>query len=284
MKQLGFFAPYRYAAETQSPENYPALEMMIAQERPRFEAILAQAETYLPTLADLTRAPRPHPRWAQDWFPRLDALAAYTFIRMLKPRRVVEIGAGHSTRFMALAAMDEAAGTQIDVIDPAPRADLSAYAGVTVHRHVLREALPKFWETLEAGDIVSLDGSHLLMPGTDVDIFLGDVLPRLAGRAILHIHDIFLPDAYPKDWGWRGYNEQSAIAGLLASGAFDILWSGRYVATRMAALLGSSPIAQLPRNEGTYETSLWLAPKALNVGSRFGSDHSEKLQRAGPAE
>lgn len=276
---MGFFAPYRYAAETPKPETYPALEMSFARERAQFEGVLAQAEKYLPQLKDFSRAPDPKPRWEQDWFPRLDALAAYTLVRTLKPARVVEIGAGHSTRFMALAAMDEGAGTLIEAIDPAPRADLSAYEQVTVHRHLLREAPRGFWESLGPGDVVSLDGSHLLMPGTDVDLFLGDVLPRLTGRAILHIHDIFLPDAYPREWDWRSYNEQCAVAGLIASGAYDILWSSRYVATRMAAQLEASPVAALPQNDGTFESSLWLAPTGLSLGTSVDADHSKGLQQ-----
>ena len=61
------------------------------------------------------------PRFTQDWFPRLDAAAAYAMVRRARPSRLVEIGAGHSTRFMAQAVADGGLATQIVCIDPRPR-------------------------------------------------------------------------------------------------------------------------------------------------------------------
>jgi len=263
LKKLGYFIPYRYAGELPEPVSYPALELFFASAHPRFEKLISAAEGYIDQLTDFSRAPEPKPRLNQDWFPCLDAVAAYTIVRQHKPARIFETGAGHSTRFFALAANDEGLETEHHAIDPAPRADLSAYGRVTMHRHLLHETPPAFWDQVAPGDIVSIDGSHILMPGTDVDLFLGDILPRVAGKALLHIHDICLPDAYPLNWAWRGYNEQNAIAGVLASGAFKVIWSSHYVRTRMKDRLAGSPLNDLPLKEGAVETSLWLAPATL---------------------
>ncbi len=278
VQQLGYFIPYRYAESVPTPKSYPALEHLFAAAAPRYHNLLDHAEEFLPALKDLSRAPDPQPRFAQDWFPRLDAVTAYTMTRVLRPGRVIEIGAGHSTRFFAMAAADEAAGTRVEAIDPAPRADLSGYKDVTVHRHLLHETAPAFWDDIGAGDVVSLDGSHILMPGTDVDYFLSEILPRIAGRAIIHIHDICLPDPYPDVWAWRGYNEQNAVAALIAGGALDILWSSHYVATRLKGRLAKSPLSALPLNKGAIETSLWLAPLG-KYGDDIRANHSEELQR-----
>lgn len=261
LKTLGYFIPYRYAGVLPRPNGYPALEPAFAAAVPSYDQIIAGAETWINQLTDFSRAPEPRPRLAQDWFPTLDAVAAYTITRQRRPARIIETGAGHSTRFFAMAAMDEGLETELHAIDPAPRADFSAYGRVQIHRHLLHETPTAFWDAVEPGDIVSLDGSHILMPGTDVDTFLGDILPRLGGKALLHIHDICLPDAYPARWDWRGYNEQSAVAGLIASGAFDIVWSSHYVRTRLARRLAASPLGDLPLKEGAIETSLWLAPR-----------------------
>lgn len=261
LQKRGYFIPYRYAGQTTVPRAYPALEPAFAAAVPSFDRIMAAAETHIDLLTDLSRAPDPRPRLEQDWFPCLDAVAAYTVTRLHKPSRIVETGAGHSTRFFALAAMDEGIPTEIHAIDPAPRADLSAYGRVRRHSHLLHETPTAFWDEIGEGDIVSIDGSHILMPGTDVDYFLGDVLPRIAGRAILHIHDIFLPDAYPPSWDWRGYNEQNAVAGLIASGAYDILWASHYVRARFGDRLAASPLGQLALKPGAHEASLWLAPR-----------------------
>ena len=77
-----------------------------------------------------------------------------------------------------------------------------------------RETLPD----LAPGDVLSIDSSHILMPGTDVDILLNRVLPALPAGVLVHIHDVFLPDDYPPAWSWRGYNEQLGVAALVQGG------------------------------------------------------------------
>ena len=55
------------------------------------------------------------------------------------------------------------------------------------------------------------------MPGSDVDLLLNRVLPRLPAGVLVHIHDIFLPFDYPPIWGWRAYNEQQGVLPLLTT-------------------------------------------------------------------
>ena len=111
--------------------------------------------------------------------------------------------------------------------------------------------------SLRAGDILFIDSSHILMPGSDVDFLLNDIWPRLPAGVLVHIHDIFLPDASPDSWGWRGYNEQNALASLL-SGRNRLLWSSRWMATRQAEAVAQAGLDSLPLTPGAYETSLWL--------------------------
>jgi hypothetical protein len=111
---------------------------------------------------------------------------------------------------------------------------------------------------LAPGDVVSIDSSHILMPGTDVDILLNRVLPALPAGVQVHIHDVFLPDDYPSAWSWRGYNEQLGVAALVHGGGWRILWSSRYVTTRMAAALDGTVVARLPLAVEAYEASLWI--------------------------
>ena len=111
---------------------------------------------------------------------------------------------------------------------------------------------------LIAGDVLFIDSSHLLMPGTDVDVLFNRVLPRLPAGVFVHIHDVFLPDAYPAAWDWRGYNEQLGVAALLQGGGFAPLWSSHYAVTRMKEQIAKSVIATLPFPEGAVESSLWL--------------------------
>ncbi|MEJ1939170.1 hypothetical protein WDZ92_53910, partial [Nostoc sp. NIES-2111] len=115
---------------------------------------------------------------------------------------------------------------------------------------------------LDAGDILFVDSSHVAMPGTDVDRIVLDVLPRLKPGVIVHIHDILLPDPYPPEWEWRGYNEQTVAGALLMGGGFEIVFASHWAATRMAERVNAGPAGRIPLVAGALETSLWLRKTA----------------------
>ena len=100
-------------------------------------------------------------------------------MRERKPQRIVEVGSGHSTRVLsrALGGVGE-----IVAIDPAPRADIIDLPGVRVVPSTLQAAPLELFDGLRAGDALFIDSSHILMPGSDVDILLNRVLPTPAGR------------------------------------------------------------------------------------------------------
>ena len=196
----------------------------------------------------------PQPRWNQDWFPRLDAAAAYAIVRKTKPRRIVEVGSGHSTRFLARAVADAALGTRITCIDPEPRATIAGLPVEFLRAPV--QSIPVEQFALQAGDILFIDSSHQVKPGSDLDFLLNRVLPRLPGGVRVHFHDIFLPDPYPEMWAWRRYNEQQAVARLLGDG-YALEFSS-HQATK-APLNGV--LARLPLLPGALESSFWLCTR-----------------------
>ncbi len=259
LRRLGFFIPYRYAQSVE-PRDYPALRPLFEAARPRFVEVLDAIAGYGDDLRRILRGNGPA-RFDQTWFPRLDAAAAYAIVRRDKPRRIVEIGSGHSTRFLAQAVLDGGLPTRITCIDPAPRADLGRLR--VEHRPVLlRDADPAEFEALEPGDILFVDSSHIAMPGTDVDRLFLDVLPRLAGGTLVHVHDIALPYSYPEDWGWRGYNEQLLVGALLQGGGCELVFASHYAARDLLPGHVSGPVEalsnELPLPAGAHETSLWL--------------------------
>lgn len=258
IRRLGFFIPYRYAADVKAI-SYPALEPLFSRAEPAFEEVLEQIEAAAPRLREL-RGPAPEPRFDQGWFPRLDAAAAYAMVCRAQPRRILEVGSGHSTRFLARAIRDQKLPTELTCIDPAPRAALK---GLPVRwiRSLLQEAPPSCFEELRAGDILFIDSSHVLMPGTDVDRILNGILPALPTGVLVHFHDVFLPDPYPEAWGWRGYNEQSALGTLLQGGAFEIVFASHWLATRRRAWVETGVLAELPRPSAPLESSLWLVKR-----------------------
>lgn len=261
MSRPGFFIPYRYAAAVDpSGVHGPSLASLRAGEA-GFAAVLARCDAYADSLQAIPADAPAGPRWRQDWFPSLDAAVAYVLVRDRKPRRIVEIGSGHSTRFLARAIADGRLATELAAVDPAPRAALRDLPVRWVEA-LVQDADPTLFAALQPGDILSIDSSHILMPGTDVDLLLGGVLPGLMPGVLVHIHDIMLPDPYPMDWAWRGYNEQQAVAILLGAGGWTILFASHYAATRMRGAVAASVVGRLPVNPAAPPGSLWLEKRA----------------------
>lgn len=253
----GWFIPHRYAGQMPPPKQpYALLEQHFNQAESVFDAVLDTVDSYGDRLLSLEGAP-PTPRFEQGWFPRLDAATAYALVRARRPRRIVEIGSGHSTRFLAQAVADGGLDTEIHAIDPQPRADVNALP-IQVHRCLVQDAPDWLWSSFRPGDVLLVDSSHIVMPGTDLDLLVSRILPLLPAEVLVHVHDIFLPDPYPESWNWRGYNEQQLIAGLLAGGGFRLVMASHYVVTRMAGRLADGVVGQLPLWPGVPETSIWL--------------------------
>lgn len=243
------------------PLAYPALEPLFVAAVPAFRTLIAAAGRYA---ADFDRILRGGPglvgerpaRFGQEWFPRLDAVAAYGLVRILRPRRILEVGCGHSSRFMAQAIVDGDLSTALTCVDPRPRAPL---AGLPL-RHAARpfgDAEVEAVAAFEPGDMLFVDSSHVVVPGNEVDRVLLDALPRMPAGALVHFHDVFLPDGYPAAWDRRRYNEQTAVGALMGGGGYEIVFASRYVATRTGLLAGTF-VEALPLPPNAPEASLWL--------------------------
>ena len=251
----GFFIPYRHAVAV-VPGPYPCLESYFSAGLPDMLQWLERIEAIGDRLQSLA-GPPPQPRWQQDWFPRLDGAALYTIVLTARPKRVLEVGSGHSTRFIAQAVKDGDFPCTVTCIDPQPRADLTSLP-IELNQRLLAGGDAELAGELEPGDILVVDSSHVAMPGSDVDLILNRMLPQLAPGVLVHLHDIFLPDPYPSGWAWRGYNEQVAVAALLHGGGYAIRLASHYLATRHADRLARGVVGQLPLSAGTFESSLWL--------------------------
>jgi predicted O-methyltransferase YrrM len=252
MTPRGWFIPHRYAPLLPPPgaqPPYPAIERLFEENVAAFTAVLDFVDAQAAPLEGMSAL------FEQSWFPSLDAAVAYALVRERKPRRVVEVGSGHSTRLLSKAMGGVG---EILAIDPAPRADIADLPGVRVMASTLQAAAPELFDGLMPGDVLFIDSSHILMPGSDVDILLNRVLPRLPSGALVHIHDIFLPFDYPAIWGWRAYNEQQGVVPLLAGGAYRPLFSSVWAERRLAGRLAQSVIARLPRSTDALPASLWL--------------------------
>ena len=252
VRPRGWFLPHRYAGLLPPPGSqppYPAVEALFSREEWRFASVLDDIDRHAAALENKRAL------LEQSWFPSLDGAAAYAIVRDRKPRRIVEVGSGHSTRILAKASGGVG---EIIAIDPSPRADIAGLPGVRVVLSTVQAAPLDAFAALGAGDVLFIDSSHILMPGSDVDILFGRILPELPKGALVHIHDIFLPFDYPAIWGWRNYNEQQGVLPLLTSGAWRPLFSSVWVERRMTERLARSVVARLPRPADAVAASLWL--------------------------
>ena len=252
LKPRGWFIPHRYAPLLPPPgaqPPYPAIERLFEAHTAEFTAVLDAVDARADALESCKAM------FEQSWFPSLDAAVAYALVRERKPRRIIEVGSGHSTRLLSKAVGGVG---EILAIDPAPRADIADLPGVRVKSSTLQAAPDTVFDGLVQGDVLFIDSSHILMPGSDVDILLNRVLPRLPSGTLVHIHDIFLPFDYPAIWGWRAYNEQQGVVPLLTSGAFKPIFSSVWAERRMADRLAASVISRLPRPPDALPASLWL--------------------------
>lgn len=160
-------------------------------------------------------------------FPTLDSLALYTMIRHFKPTTYIEVGCGFSSRVSSAACRrnrDEGVRTESKFIEPYPgeRLDQLGLVGELIIQRIQDVPLDLF-SSLNAGDILFIDTSHILKCQSDVEWELLHILPTLKSGVIVHIHDIYTPFEYPLDWLDNNYapghyNEQYAVEALLSGG------------------------------------------------------------------
>ena len=78
-----------------------------------------------------------------------------------------------------------------------------------------------------------IDSSHTVKIGGDVNYLFLEVLPRLNPGVIVHIHDIFFPFDYPRDWvinKLRFWTEQYLLQTFLTfNSEFEVLMSTSYM-------------------------------------------------------
>ena len=172
------------------------------------------------------------------FYMAVDAHVLYAIIRHGKPRRIVEIGSGNSTRLAAAACLKnrEETGrtTSLVAIEPYPNADLRAgFDGLTelIPKRLQEVGLAPF-QALEGGDLLFIDSTHVLRAGNDVELEYLEILPRLASGVLVHVHDVSLPRRYPKLYFDQGlfWNEQQLLQAFLAfNERFEVLWPGNYM-------------------------------------------------------
>jgi predicted O-methyltransferase YrrM len=243
-----------------APQALPGIDL---DERGQLD-LLTQLAAYYPE-QPFADEPRDGLRYSFDniFYSYADALYLYALLRHLRPRRVIEVGSGHSSavtldtneRFLAN-------GIRCTFIEPDP-ARLNALLTPVDHarteiitRPVQQVPVARFTE-LEANDILFIDGSHVAKIGSDVNYLIFEVLPRLRPGVYIHLHDIFYPFEYPRVWveEGRAWNEAYLVRAYLQHNqSVQIALFGDYLARCHRARLAELMPLTLKNTGG----SLWL--------------------------
>lgn len=205
-------------------------------------ALLAEmASGFRAEYAAFPRAPTGDPRVYHHGnvaFESPDAEVLHALVRLRRPRRVVEVGSGWSTRVIAGAALRNAAEGHpctFTAIEPYPAPVLRA--GLPGLDRLVRagvEGVPlEEFTGLESGDVLFIDSTHVLRIGGDVQREILEIVPRLRPGVAVHFHDVFLPAEYPRPWVMelrRFWTEQYLLQAFLAfNQAFQVIWAGSHL-------------------------------------------------------
>jgi len=241
---------------------HKALYSLISDNDPLYAKLVRQILSQKENLGSLTTNTGKRGldfKWDNGYFPGLDVAVLYTLVSHLKPQKIIEIGSGTSTMIMSQAIHDNNLKTEITSIDPQPRAFIDQLVD-TVIRQPLHESTVDIPSQLSSGDILFLDGSHRLLPNSDVMVFFLEILPKLEPGVVVQIHDIYLPYDYPTFMCERLYSEQYglAIALLNNPNRYKVIAPNCYISeqanlkTSLSPLWNTLPTAHVERHGGSF--------------------------------
>ena len=130
----------------------------------------------------------------------IEAEFLYCFIATRRPRRVLQVGAGVSTAIILRAARRHAVPIELICVDPFPTNFLVAAAArgeITLLAERAQDVALDTLTDLSADDLLFVDSTHTVKPGSEVNRLILEVLPRLARGVYVQFHDIWWPYDHP---------------------------------------------------------------------------------------
>ena len=134
-----------------------------------------------------------------NYFRWNDGTIYYSFLRHIQPKRVIEIGSGYTSALL-LDVNKLFFNNSIDCtfIEPYPDRLYSLIndedrENAKIYAKKLQDVDRKIFQTLEPGDILFIDSSHVMKFNSDVCLLLFEILPLLKSGVYIHFHDIYYP-------------------------------------------------------------------------------------------
>ena len=153
--------------------------------------------------------------------------------RYYKPKKIVEVGCGKTTRIAAKACLKNGRQHPCKLvgIEPYPSPEISkGFAGFSrlIQKEVQHVELKEFTDC----DILFIDSSHVVKAGSDVVTEILEILPRLKKGTLVHFHDIFMPKEYIRWFPDHRlfFTEQYLFqAFLMYNNSFRVFWASNYM-------------------------------------------------------
>lgn len=190
-----------------------------------------------------------------------EALALLGMLRRAAPARVLEIGSGYSSAAILDTADRLPRRPECLFVDPHPELLeqlLRPDDRVEILSQPVQDVGLEHFVRLQANDVLFIDSTHVAKAGSDVNRLYHEVLPRLAPGVLVHVHDIYYPFEYPRNWVLEGrsWNEAYVLRALLCrTAAFQIRLFTSYLAEYHRAALE----AAIPLSSRGAGSSLWLS-------------------------
>jgi hypothetical protein len=194
-----------------------------------------------------------------------DASVLHAMLRLNRPKKVIEIGSGWSSACTIDTVESYLSGDcELTFIEPYPQL-LKELLGGTRTRTMIRilecgvqQVSLDTFESLQVGDILFIDSTHVLRTGSDVCYELFEILPRLSPGVWVHFHDMFWPFEYQRSWiveENRSWNELYAVRAFLTDNAhWQVAMFNDYFAKLERDLIEST-YPKFNRNPGG---ALWI--------------------------
>lgn len=175
-------------------------------------------------------------------FGDVEGRLLYAMIRWLRPGRIMEVGGGVSTAFIAAACELNRLRDRTDAlhrcVEPRPTPELEHYCqqhGVVLVKADVRDIDRREFLELGQNDLLFIDSSHVVKIDSDVEHLVLEVLPRLRDGVVVHIHDISFPRLTPRPDYWvfrmhQFWNEAALVKAFLSfNSAFEVLLCTSYL-------------------------------------------------------
>ena len=192
-----------------------------------------------------------------------DAEYLYSMVRFFRPRKIIEIGSGYSTLMVRNAVVknkldDINYSCDHICIEPYEQHWLEEL-DINIIRNKVEELDVSLFKSLQSGDFLFIDSSHVIRPQGDVLFEYNEILPLLNKGVIVHIHDIFTPRDYPEEWLCDRHllwNEQYLLESFLSfNGSYKIIGMLNYLANNYSQdFKAKSPVysSQSNRKPGAF--------------------------------